>query len=91
MCGSVDDDKKRNISQKSGEYINELYNFYNRFDCLDFSQENEQLRNTLAAASAQEEEVQSPRTNEEEVRRAFRNATPTKAEGPGRNSKDMCR
>ena len=56
LSGSVNNDKKLNVSQKSEEHVNELNNFYNRFDCLAFSQEHEQMRNMLAATSAQEDE-----------------------------------
>ena len=79
----MNDDKKRNVSQKSEKYVNELNHFYNRFDCLDFSQEHEQTSNMLAAASAQEDEDQCPRTNEE-VRRVFGKTNPTEGASPER-------
>ena len=78
----MNEDKKRNVSQKSGEYVNELNNFYNRFDCPDFSYENVQMRNTLTAASAQEDEDQWPVPTKKKFVAYF--ARHTKAAGPDR-------
>ena len=62
--------------------VNELNNFFNRFDCNDFSQKQRQIHDILNRASAEEDHFQRLNTNEDEIRRAFQHVNPSKATGP---------
>ena len=62
--------------------VNELNQFFNRFDCHDFSQKHRQIHDILNRSSAEEDDFQRLNTNEDEVRRAFQHVNPNKATGP---------
>ena len=49
--------------------VNELNQFFNRFDCHDFSQKHRQIHDILNRASAEEEDFQRLNTSEDEFRR----------------------
>ena len=48
--------------------VTELNQFFNRFDCHDFSQKYRQIHDILNRASAEEDDFQRLNTNEDEVR-----------------------
>ena len=61
---------------------NELNQFFNRFDCHDFSRKHSQLHDVLNGASAADDDFQRLQTSEDEVRREFQYMNPNKASGP---------
>ena len=62
--------------------VNELNQFFNRFDCNDFSQKHRQIHDILNRSSAEENDFQRLNTYEDEVQRAFQHVNPNKATGP---------
>ena len=62
--------------------VNELNQFFNRFDCHDFSQKRRMIHDILNRAFAEEDDFQRLNTSEDEVRRAFQHVNPNKATGP---------
>ena len=61
--------------------VNELNQFFNRFDCPDFSQKHRQIHVILNKASAEEDDFQRLNTNEDEVQCAFQHVNPNKTTG----------
>ena len=68
-------------SVNNASEVNEMNQFFNRFDCHDFSQKYRQIR-ILNRASAEEDDFQRLNASEDEVRRAFQHVNPNKATGP---------
>ena len=65
--------------------VNELNQFFNRFDHHDFLQKHRQIHDILNTGSAEEDDFQRLNTNEDEVRCAFQHVNPNKATGPDKN------
>ena len=62
--------------------VNELNQFFNRFDCHNYSQKHRQIHDILNRASDEEDDFQRLNTKEDEVRCAFQHVNPNKATGP---------
>ena len=70
------------FSVNTADEANELNQFFNRFDCHDFSRKYEQIHDVLSGASAADDDFQRLQTSEDEVRREFQYMNPNKASGP---------
>ena len=62
--------------------VNQLNQFFNHFDCNDFTQKHRQMHDILNRALAEEDDFQRFSTSEDRVWRAFQHANPNKATGP---------
>ena len=82
MSRYVNGSTQKIASVNTAGEVNELNQFFNRFDCHDFSQKNRQIHDILNRASAEEDDFQRLNTNEDEVRCAFQHVNPNKATGP---------
>ena len=81
MSRSVNDNTQKLASVNTAGEVNELNQFFNRFDCHDFTRKHRQIRDVLNRASAEEANVQKLH-REDEIRRAFQHVTPSKTTGP---------
>ena len=79
MSRYVKDNTQKITSVNNAGEVNELNQFFNRFDCHDFSQKHRQIH-ILNRAFAEEDDFQN--TSEDEVQRAFQQVNPNKATGP---------
>ena len=73
---------RKYFSVNTADEADELNQFFNRFDCHDFSRNHSQIRDVLNRASAPDDDFQRLQTSEDEVRRAFQHVNPNKASGP---------
>ena len=65
----------------TAEDASEMNLFFNYFDCHDFSRKHRQIHNVLNKPSAEDDYFRKACTSEDEVRRAFHHANPSKALG----------
>ena len=70
------------FSVNTADEANQLNQFFNLFDCHDFSRKHSQIRDVLNRASAPDDDFQRLQTSEDEVRRAFQHVNPNKASVP---------
>ena len=77
----VNDNKQKLASVNTAGEVDELNQFFNRFDCHDFTRKHGQVHDVLNSASAEEADVQKLH-REDEIRRAFQHVTPSKTTGP---------
>ena len=82
MSRYVNGNTQKIASVNTAGEINELIQFFNRFDCHNSSQKHMQIHDILNRASDEEGDFQRLNTNEDEVRRAFQHVNPNKATGP---------
>ena len=82
MSRYVNGNTQKIASVNTAGEVNELNQFFNRFDCHDFSQKHRQSHDIWNRASAEEDDFQRLNANEDEVRRAFQHVNPNKASGP---------
>ena len=81
MSRCVNGNTQKIASVNTASEVNELNQFFNHFDCHNFSQKHRQIH-ILNRASAEEDDFQRLNTNEDEVRCAFQHVNPNKATGP---------
>ena len=67
------------LPKSTPQYANELNDFYNRFDCHDFSLQTAELVNILKSNHIEKPFLE---VSEEEVRKEFKRLKPSKAAGP---------
>ena len=82
MSRYVNGNTQKIASVNTAGEVNELNQFFNRFDCHDFSQKRRMIHDILNRAFAEEDDFQRLNTSEAEVRRAFQHVNPNKATGP---------
>ena len=82
MSRYVKGNTQKTASVNTAGEVSEMNQFFNRFDCHDFSQKQRQIHDILNRASAEEDDFQRLNTNEYEVRRVFQHVNPNKATGP---------
>ena len=70
------------FSVNSADEAKELNQFFNRFDCYDFSRKHSQIHDLLNRASAADDDFHKLHTSGDEVRRVFRHVNPNKASNP---------
>ena len=73
---------RKYFSVNTADEADELNQFFNRFDCHDFSRNHSQIHDALNGASALDDDFQRLQTSEDEARRAFQHVNPNKASGP---------
>ena len=82
MSRYVNGNTQKIASVNTAGEVNELNQFFNRFDCHDFSQKHRQIHDILNRASAEEDDFQRLSTIEDEVQHVFQHVNPNKATGP---------
>ena len=65
----------------TADRANELNQYFNCFDCHDFSRNYRQIHYVLNKASAENDDFQRLHASEDEVRRAFQHVNSNKASG----------
>ena len=81
MSRHVNGNTQKITSVNTGGEVNELNQFFNRFDCNNFSQKHRQIHDILNRVFAEEDDFQRLTTNEDEVWRMFQHVNPNKATG----------
>ena len=82
MSKYVNGNTQKIASVNTADEVNELNQFFNRFDCNNFLQKHRQIHDILSRAFAEEDDFQRFNTNKDEVRRAFQHVNHNKATGP---------
>ena len=82
MSRYVNGNTQKIASVNTAGEVNELNQFFNRFDCHDFSQKHRQIHDILNTGSAEEDDFQWLNTSEDEGRCTFQHVNPKKATGP---------